>query len=226
MLAWPAKRSCVKLAKACLPPAASRTVVRARVTTVTLAIQVAVRSATCAGARGLTLLSVRGFPSPLVYWQSSPLPTHRAARPKSCRARALDPVCGIMPVIKIRSLPSGGIMPDHACDRGAVRFDPGTSRSQAYQPCAVAFVPAGIDRHVVLGCLNCTSSVSWERPRMLGNCGERCHVAGTDVGEVAEVDGGDRGDRESLAHRDHRCVGPAQVPVAVASYEFGHAANV
>jgi hypothetical protein len=39
-----------------------------------------------------------------------------------------------MPVIKDRSLPSGGIMPDHACDRGAVRLDPGASRSQAYQP--------------------------------------------------------------------------------------------
>ena len=38
---------------------------------------------------------------------------------------------GIMPVI--RSLPSGGIMPDHACDRGAVRLDPGASRSHAYQ---------------------------------------------------------------------------------------------
>jgi hypothetical protein len=32
------------------------------------------------------------------------------------------------------ALPSGGIMPDHACDRGAVRLDPGASRSQAYQP--------------------------------------------------------------------------------------------
>jgi hypothetical protein len=30
--------------------------------------------------------------------------------------------------------PSGGIMPDHACDRGAARPDPGASRSQAYQP--------------------------------------------------------------------------------------------
>ena len=25
-------------------------------------------------------------------------------------------------------------MPDHACDRGAVRLDPNASRSQAYQP--------------------------------------------------------------------------------------------
>lgn len=25
-------------------------------------------------------------------------------------------------------------MPNHACDRGAVRLDPGASRSQAYQP--------------------------------------------------------------------------------------------
>ena len=25
-------------------------------------------------------------------------------------------------------------MPDHACDRGAARLDPGASRSQAYQP--------------------------------------------------------------------------------------------
>jgi hypothetical protein len=35
---------------------------------------------------------------------------------------------------KIRSLSSGGIMPDHACDRGAARLDLGASRSQAYQP--------------------------------------------------------------------------------------------
>jgi hypothetical protein len=41
MLARPAKHKLVKLAKACSPPAASRTAVRARVTTVTLAIQVA-----------------------------------------------------------------------------------------------------------------------------------------------------------------------------------------
>jgi hypothetical protein len=64
------------------------------------------------------------------------------------------------------------------------------------------------------------------RPRVLWDCGQRCHVAGTDVGEVAEVDGGDRGNREPLAYRDHRCVGPAQVPVGVASYEFGHAADI
>jgi uncharacterized cupin superfamily protein len=37
-------------------------------------------------------------------------------------------------IASLRSLPSGGIMPDHACDRGAVRLDPGASRSQAYQP--------------------------------------------------------------------------------------------
>jgi len=39
-----------------------------------------------------------------------------------------------MPVIKNRSLPFGGIMPDHARDRGAVRLDLGASRSQVYQP--------------------------------------------------------------------------------------------
>ena len=61
---------------------------------------------------------------------------------------------------------------------------------------------------------------------MLGDCGERCHVARADVGEVAEVDGGDRGNREPLAHRDHRSVGPAQVPVGVASYELSHAAKI
>jgi hypothetical protein len=38
------------------------------------------------------------------------------------------------PVIKIRSLPSCGIMPDHVCGRGAVRFDSGASRPQEYQP--------------------------------------------------------------------------------------------
>ena len=37
-----------------------------------------------------------------------------------------DPVGSIMPVIKIRSLPFGGIMPDHLGDRGAVRLDPDT----------------------------------------------------------------------------------------------------
>jgi hypothetical protein len=55
---------------------------------------------------------------------------------------------------------------------------------------------------------------------------QRRHVTRTDVGKVAEVDGGDRGNREPLAHRDHRSVGPAQVPVGVASYEFGHAAKI
>jgi hypothetical protein len=33
-------------------------------------------------------------------------------------------------------------MPDHACDRGAVRLDPGASRSQAYQPDEDALVHA------------------------------------------------------------------------------------
>ena len=32
--------------------------------------------------------------------------------------------------------------------------------------------------------------------------------------------------REPLAHRDHRSVGPAQVPVSVASHELSHAAEV
>jgi hypothetical protein len=41
MLAWPAKGKLVKLAKACFPPAASRTARSGAVTTVTLAIQVA-----------------------------------------------------------------------------------------------------------------------------------------------------------------------------------------
>ena len=49
---------------------------------------------------------------------------------------------------------------------------------------------------------------------------------GADVGEVAEVDGRDRKDRQPLAHRDHRSVGPAQAPVSVASHELGHAAQV
>ncbi len=62
--------------------------------------------------------------------------------------------------------------------------------------------------------------------RVLRDSGKRRHVTRTDVGKVAEVDGGDRGNREPLAHRDHRSVGPAQVPVGVASYEFGHAAKI
>ena len=53
MPARPAKRKLVKLAKACFPPpAVIRTAVRARVTTVTLAIQVA---AQIGGYRGLGL---------------------------------------------------------------------------------------------------------------------------------------------------------------------------
>jgi hypothetical protein len=51
-------------------------------------------------------------------------------------------------------------------------------------------------------------------------------MTGTDIGEIAEVDGGDRDDREPLAHRDHRSIGAAQVPVGVASYELSHAAKV
>jgi Chalcone and stilbene synthases, N-terminal domain len=50
--------------------------------------------------------------------------------------------------------------------------------------------------------------------------------AGADIGEIAEVDGGDRDNRQSLAHRDHRSVGAAQVPVGVASHELSHAAKV
>ena len=34
-------------------------------------------------------------------------------------------------------------MPDHACDRGAVRLDLGASRSQAYQPDPDAGGPLG-----------------------------------------------------------------------------------
>ena len=41
---------------------------------------------------------------------------------------------------------------------------------------------------------------------------------GADVGEVAEVDGGDRDDRQPFAYRDHGGVGAAQVPVGVASH--------
>ena len=69
-------------------------------------------------------------------------------------------------------------------------------------------------------------------PWCLRNCGrlrdrgQRRYVTGTDVGEVAEVDGGDCDNREPLAHRDHGSVGPAQVPVSVASHEVSHAAQV
>src|SRR5271166_237865 len=38
-----------------------------------------------------------------------------------------------MPVIEDHAPFGLGIMPDHACDRGAARLDPGASRSQAYQ---------------------------------------------------------------------------------------------
>jgi hypothetical protein len=61
--------------------------------------------------------------------------------------------------------------------------------------------------------------------RMLWDCGQRRRVAGTDVGEVAEVDGGHRDDRQPFAYRDHGGVGAAQVPVGVASHEFGQAPN-
>jgi hypothetical protein len=64
------------------------------------------------------------------------------------------------------------------------------------------------------------------RQRVLWDCGQRRHVTGADIGEVAEVDGGDRGNRRPLAHRDHGSVGPVQVPVGVASRELSHAAEV
>ena len=38
-----------------------------------------------------------------------------------------------MPVIEDHAPSKLGIMPDHACDRGAARLDPGASRPQAYQ---------------------------------------------------------------------------------------------
>jgi hypothetical protein len=44
--------------------------------------------------------------------------------------------------------------------------------------------------------------------RMLWDCGQRRRVAGTDVGEVAEVDGGHRDDR----HRSHTAITEASVP--------------
>jgi len=55
-------------------------------------------------------------------------------------------------------------------------------------------------------------------------------VTGTDMGEVAEVNGGDRDNRQPLAHRDHRSAGPARVPgrrgVCSAPHELSHAAQV
>ena len=51
-------------------------------------------------------------------------------------------------------------------------------------------------------------------------------MTGADIGEIAEVDGGDREDRQPLAHRDHRCVGPVQVPVGVTSHELRLATQV
>ena len=41
----------------------------------------------------------------------------------SCRNRTQSTHCGIMPVIKDHSPFGLGIMPDHACDRGAARLD-------------------------------------------------------------------------------------------------------
>ena len=54
----------------------------------------------------------------------------------------------------------------------------------------------------------------------------RGDVMGADLGEVAEVDGRDRKDRQPPADRDHRSVGPVQAPVSVAAHELGHAAQV
>jgi hypothetical protein len=51
-------------------------------------------------------------------------------------------------------------------------------------------------------------------------------MTGADIGEIAEVDDGDRDDRQPLAHRDQGSVGPARVPVGVASHELSHAAQV
>ena len=53
---------------------------------------------------------------------------------------------GIMPVIKDHSPLGLGIMPDHACNRGAARLALGASRSQAYQPDADGR-PAGGNRY-------------------------------------------------------------------------------
>jgi len=54
---------------------------------------------------------------------------------------------GIMPVIKDHSPFGLGIMPDHACDRGAARLDPGASRSQAYQSIQYVSCGRGRGRH-------------------------------------------------------------------------------
>jgi hypothetical protein len=72
----------------------------------------------------------------------------------------------------------------------------------------------------------CIVRIRARRQRVLWDCGQRRHVTGADIGEVAEVDGGDRGNRRPLAHRDHGSVGPVQVPVGVASRELSHAAEV
>ena len=58
---------------------------------------------------------------------------------------------GIMPVIKDHSPFGLGIMPDHARDRGTTRLDPGASRSQAYQPCAVVLAQARADHNAADG---------------------------------------------------------------------------
>jgi hypothetical protein len=65
-------------------------------------------------------------------------------------------------------------MPDHACDRGAVRLDPGASRSQAYQPDPVDLgaqsdligVPEPMSIEAVLAAPN-GGSRSYARPRLV-----------------------------------------------------------
>ena len=71
-----------------------------------------------------------------------------------------------------------------------------------------------------------TSSVSvTHRQRVLRDRGQRRHVTGTDMGEAAGIDRGDRDNRRPLAHRDHSSAGPAQVPAGVASPELSYAAR-
>ena len=94
-----------------------------------------------------------------------------------------------------------------------------------FSACAVASRHAKKVGVVALGCrpsvcprdqARCCVGASVRR-RVLRDCGSRGDVMGADVGEVAEVDGRDRKDRQPLAHRDHRSVGAAQAPVGVAS---------
>ena len=74
--------------------------------------------------------------------------------------------------------------------------------------------------------LHCTSSVSGTPPWVLRDCGQRRHVTGTGIDEVAEVDGGGRDNRQPFAYRDHRSAGAAEVPVGVGSHGLGHPAKV